>query len=161
MALIKSTLSSSLEEVLNRKPSTDEAAQSFATAYVSYASGAMSSASSLATNAQGNLSILQGAFSGAFQARSPAGAAAAISAGVMAFWTAIVWSGPSAAGTTIVPGNFSLSGALSSIFANTGEMSESDKAGALADAFDTGAKLVMVTDIPYAQPAPPITGPIS
>lgn len=161
MSLNKSTLSSALEDVLTKKQSLDEAALSWAKAYVSYAQNAMSSASSLPTNAMGNLSILQGAFLGAFQARSSSGAAAAVSAGVMSFWTAIIWVGATAAGATIVPGNFSLSGSLTAIFANSEQKSESEKAGALADAFDSGAKQVLVLDIPYAQPAPPISGPIS
>ncbi|MCP4664710.1 MAG: hypothetical protein GY856_55730 [bacterium] len=161
MPLNKSTLSSALENVLKNKPSLAEAAQSWADAYAGYAQNAMSSASSLPTNAMGNLGLLQGAFAGAFQARSSAGAAAAIAAGVTSFWTAVVWTGGTAAGSTIVPGNMALSGSLAQIFADTEEKSESEKASAFADAFDAGAKQVVVLDIPHVQPAPPISGPIS
>lgn len=161
MALIKSTLSTMLEDILTRKPSAEEAAQLWAVAYVSFASSAMSSASSLATNAQGNLGILQSAFSNAFSTNSSAEAAAAISQGVMAFWSAIIWVGPTASGSTTMPGNVSLAASLSTLFSATAEKSESDKASELTDAFETGAKMVIVMDIPFIQPAPPIVGPIN
>ena len=160
MSLNKSSLSSALEDVLNNKPAIEEAALSWAKAYVSYAQNAMSSASSLPTNAMGNLGILQGAFTGAFQSRTSTGAAAAISAGVTTFWAGIIWAGAAASGATIVPGNISLSGSLAQIFSDTEWKSASEKARALADAFDSGANQVVVLDIPFAQPAPPISGPI-
>jgi hypothetical protein len=161
MSLNKSTLSRAIEDVLNNKPAASEAAVSWAKAYVSYAQSAMSTASSLPTNAMGNLGILQGAFTGAFQAQTSTGAAAAISAGVTSFWTAIIWAGAAASGTTAMPGNVSLSGSLAQIFSDTGQKSASEKASALADAFASGAEQVVVLDIPNAQPAPPISGPIS
>ncbi len=161
MTLNKASLSSALEDVLTSKQSLDEAVVAWGKAYVSYAQNAMSTVTSLPTNAMGNLSILQGAFLGAFQSQTAPAAAAAISAGIMSFWTAIIWVGPTASGATIVPGNFSLSGSLTAIFANSQQMSEAEKATALAGAFDTGAKQVLVLDVPYAQPAPPISGPIS
>jgi hypothetical protein len=161
MSLNKSTLASAIEDVLKKKPSLPEAALGWARAYGSYAQSAMSSVSSLPTNASGNLGILQGAFMGAFQARSSAGAAAAIAAGVVSFWTAILWVGPTAAGSTIMPGNVALSGTLAQLFSETGKKSESEKAGAFADAFDAGAKQVLVLDVLFVQPSPPVSGPIT
>jgi hypothetical protein len=162
MALVKSTLAQQLEDVLKRKSGTAaDAAAGWATAYVSYAASAMSSASSLATTAAANQGVLVSAFSAAFSSQTSAGAAAAIETGVMSFWTAMVWAGPTAVGSTLSPGNAGLSAALAAIFADTSKQSESDKANHLADAFDAGARLVIVNDVPLVQPAPPIVGPIS
>ncbi len=161
MSLNKSTLSRAIEDVLDQKPSLPEAAASWAKAYLSYAQTAMSSASSLPINAAGNLGILQGAFTGGFQALSSTAAAAAIAGGVTAFWSATLWVGPTAAGTTAVPGNFSLAGALAQLFADNSKTSASEKASAFADAFDSGAKQVTVLDVLFVQPSPPVTGPIT
>jgi hypothetical protein len=161
MPLMKSSLSQELESIFKRKPgSAAEAAADWAKAYVSYAASALSSAGSLPVTAMANLSMVVGAFTGAFQAQSAAGAAALMAQGVMGFWSAMVWVGPAAAGTTLSPGNFALTGALSAVFADTSKKSEGDKAGQIADAFDAGAKLVMVSDIPFV-PGPPIVAPIS
>jgi hypothetical protein len=84
-----------------------------------------------------------------------------MSQGVMAFWSAMVWVGSAAAGVTASPGNAALSGALGAVFSDTSKKSEGDKADQIADAFDSGAKLVIVSDIPFIQPAPPIVAPIS
>lgn len=160
MPLVKSTLSSTLEAVLESKPDpTASAASDWAQAYLSYAASAMSSVSSLATNAAGNQGILLGAFSSAFESQDTSGAASTVASGVMSFWQAIVWSGASAVGSTASPGNFSLSSALSGIFADTGEASAGDKASRLADAFDAGARQVMVMDI-LTSTGVPVVGPI-
>ena len=162
MPLVKATLAQQIEASLKRRPqSAAEAASDWATAYVSYASLAMSAAASLPTTASANQGILLSAFTSAFQAQSPASAAAFIAQGVIAFWSAMVWVGGTAAGTTLSPGNMALASALSAVFSDTSSKSEGDKARAIADAFDLGAKLVMVNDIPFVQPAPPIIGPIS
>jgi len=162
MALVKSTLSSALEAVLTQKPgSRAEAAQGWAQAYAAYAASAMSSLSSLATNATANAGILIGAFSGALEAEDPSGAAGQMSAGVMGFWAAIVWVGPSAAGSTASPGNTSLQSDLQSIFEDLDGKSDAEKASALADAFDSGATQVMVADVPFAPPNVPVVAPIS
>jgi hypothetical protein len=161
MSLIKASLARALESVLQQKPSLPDAVLGWARAYLSYAQTAMSSVSSLPANAAGNLGLLQGAFQSAFQARSAPGAAAAIAAGVMSFWSTIVWVGPSASGSTVVPGNVSLSATLAQLFANTNKQSEGDKANAFADAFDAGAKQVIVLDVLFAQPSPPVSGPIT
>ena len=79
----------------------------------------------------------------------------------MSFWSAMAWVGPTAAGVTASPGNASLAGTLAALFADTSAKSERDRAAAIADAFDAGAKLVIVNDVPFAQPAPPIVGPVS
>jgi len=161
MPLIKPSLSSDLERALEEEPSLEEAALKWAQAYSAYAQKAMSSASSLPTNASGNVGMLQSAFSGALRAQTASGAAAAMGSGVMSFWSAIVWVGAAASGSTLVPGNFSLVGALTQVFSDTEQKSAAEKAGALADAFDAGAKQVVVMDIPFVQPAPPIIGRIS
>lgn len=162
MPLMKATLARQLEASLKRRPqSAAEAASDWATAYVAYASLALSAAASLPTTASANQGILLGGFTSAFQAQSPSSAAASITQAVITFWTAMVWTGPAAAGTTVSPGNAALSSALSALFSDTGSKTEADKARELADAFDAGAKLVIVNDIPLVQPAPPIVGPIS
>lgn len=162
MPLIKASLSRDLEAIFKGKPSSAaEAAADWAKAYVAYAGSALSGAASLPVTAPANLSILIGAFTGAFQAQSSAGAAALMAQGVMGFWAAMVWAGAAAAGTTASPGNAALSGALGNVFSDTSNKSEGDKANEIADAFDSGAKLVMVSDIPFVQPAPPIVAPIS
>ncbi len=162
MPLIKASLARDLETIFERKPgSAPEAALDWAKAYVSYASSALSGAASLPVTAPANLSLLVGAFTGAFQAQSPAGAAALLAQGVMGFWSAMVWVGPTAAGTTASPGNAALAGALTAAFSDTSDKSAGDKASQIADAFDTGAKLVIVNDILFVQPAPPVVAPIS
>lgn len=161
MPLIKETLAKQLEASLKQRPEAAAAASDWARAYVGYASGALSAAASLPVTAQANQGALVSAFSNALQAQAPAAAAAAITQGVILFWSTMVWSGPTAAGTTLSPGNSALAGAISAVFSDTSEKSEADKASQLADAFDAGAKLVMVQDIPLVQPAPPIIGPIS
>ena len=163
MALVKNTLASELEVIFdsNKPAAAANAASQWARAYASFAAMAMSSASSLPVNAMANTGILTGAFTGAFNSQSTSGAASAISSGVMSFWQAIVWVGTTAAGATVSPGNFGLASTLQSIFEDLGEKSAGDKASEMADAFEAGAKAVMVSDIPFIQPAPPIVGPIS
>jgi hypothetical protein len=162
MALLKSTLAQRLEKQFGAKPSSSaQAASDWASAYVSYASSALSAATSLPVTATANQSLLVAAFTAAFQSMSPSGAAALMAQGVTGFWTAMVWAGPVAVGSTVFPGNATLSSTLSSIFDDTSRQSDADKARALADAFDAGAKTVIVNDIPLTQPAPPIVGPIS
>lgn len=161
MPLMKSSLSQELESIFKRKPgSAAEAAADWAKAYVSYAASGLSGAGSLPVTAMANLSLVVGAFTGALQTQSASGAAALMAQGVMGFWSAMVWAGPAAAGTTISPGNFALIGALSAVFADTSKQSEGDKAGQIADAFDAGAKLVMVGDVLFAGGATSVS-PIS
>lgn len=161
MSLDKSTLAQSLEDVLNRKPGLADATLGWAKAYAAYAQSAMSSVSSLPTNAMGNMALLQNAFLAGFNARQPAATAGTIAAGITGFWSAILWVGPTAAGSTLVPGNFALAGALADVFGDLARKSASAKAAQLADAFDAGARQVMVLDVLFAQPAPPVSGPIS
>src|SRR5262245_25599876 len=161
MPLVKSTLAAQLENIFNQKPATSaDAAVSWAQAYTSYAASALSTASSLPVTAAANTGILVGAFTSAFNALATQAAAAVMVQGVMAFWQAMVWAGPTAAGTTASPGNAALAGALGAIFSDTSDKTASDKASELADAFDAGAKLVIVSDIPFAPPPTPIVGPI-
>jgi hypothetical protein len=161
MALQKSTLSQQLEKQFSSKPSTPaQAALEWATAYASYAAMAMSSGGSLPVTALANQSLLVSAFTAAFQTQSSSGAAAAMAQGVTGFWAALVWVGPGMVGSTVFPGNPALSTALSSIFADTSGQSHADKARALADAFDAGAKMVVVNDV-RVPPLSPIVGPIS
>lgn len=161
MPLNKSALAKSIEGVLTQKASLPESAMAWANAYASYAQAAMSSLSSLPTNATANAGILNGAFMGAFNSLTAPGAASIISSGVMAFWTATLWVGAAASGITIVPGNFTLAGSLTALFLDTSKKSESEKASQLADAFDVGAKQVMVMDTPYAPPNIPVSAPIA
>lgn len=161
MPLIKATLKSQLQQVLESMPEQGAAPSLWAMAYVSYASSAMSSASSFPVTAMANLGILVGGFTSAFSSESSSDAASAIASSVKAFWQAMVWTGATAAGATTSAGNNALSSSLESIFGDVEEKSASDKAGELADALHSGATEVMVNDIPYVQPAPPITGPIS
>jgi hypothetical protein len=160
MPLLKSSLASALEDVFNQKPAASpDAAEAWAQAYVSYASTAMATAGSLPVTAMTGLSMLTGVFTAAFNTVASQAAAAVMAQGITSFWQAIVWTGPAAAGTTIVPGNFALASALAAIFSDLGKKSAADKASEIADAFDAGAKLVMVSEIPFA-PGPPIVGPI-
>ncbi|MES1164422.1 MAG: hypothetical protein ABUR63_01590 [Verrucomicrobiota bacterium] len=160
--MLKSTLAQQLEKQFGAKPaSAAQAASDWASAYVSYASSALSAATSLPVTATANQGLLVAAFTAAFQTLSSSGAAAAMAQGVTGFWAAMVWAGPLAVGSTVFPGNAALSPALAAIFADTSQQSDADKARALADAFDAGAKMVMVNDVPLIQPAPPIVGPIS
>jgi len=162
MPLIKTVLANDLEDLFNRNPgSSPQAAVSWARAYSAYAANAISKAGSLPVNAQANQGILIGVFTGAFNSQAAAAAAGIMAQGIMAYWQAAVWVGPVASGVTIVPGNLTLAVQLSMIFQDLGKKSPADKARELADAFDAGAKLVIVSDIPLIQPAPPIVGPIS
>jgi hypothetical protein len=158
MALNKGTLRQKLESILDSRPgSTPDAATDWANAYLEYASLAMSSQSSLPVAAAASLGLLVGAFTGAFQAMSSSAAAALIAQGVQGFWTTQVWVGPAVVGTTAFPGNLTLASELASIFADTAG-TNADKAGRIADAFDTGAKTVMVSDV---TPVTTIVGPIT
>ncbi|MCP4368481.1 MAG: hypothetical protein GY797_10290 [Deltaproteobacteria bacterium] len=163
MPLIKNTLEKELEDILDRgKPSSSaEGASLWSKAYVAYASGALSKAGSFPTNAQPNMGILIGAFSSAFNSLSATTAASLIAQGIMSYWQAIVWVGPAAAGATSLPGNLSLSANLSVVLLDLSEKTPAEKSKEFADIFDLGAKLVVVSDVPFVQPAPPIVGPIS
>ena len=162
MPLMKSGLAQDLEDIFTRRPaSVADAAAAWAKAYVSYAAGAMSTGSSLAVSASAGIAPLTGAFTGALGAQASQATAAAMTQGVVAFWQSIAWVGATAAGLTMVPGNMTLTSSLSAIFADTSEASAGAKASQVADAFDAGAKSVVVSDIPFIQPAPPIVGPIS
>jgi hypothetical protein len=158
MALVKSTLSQKLQSLLDARPgSTSDAGSDWANAYLAYASLGMSSQSSLPVAAAASLGLLVGAFTGAFEARSSTAAGAQIAQGVQSFWASQVWVGPAIVGTTAFPGNMALASELSSIFSDTSG-SNGDKAGRIADAFDAGAKTVMVQDI---TPVSTVVGPIS
>lgn len=161
MPLVKSTLANDLENVFKNNPgSVPEAAQKWAQAYVSYAGAAMTSTGGSAVNAMAGLSSLTSAFAGALQAMAPPAAGAAMAAGVSTFWLSIAWVG-AATGVTVSPGNPALAGALASVFSNLDKLSPSEKANAVADAFDGGAKLVMVLDTIPAVPSPIlVTAPI-
>lgn len=162
MPLLSAPLAQTLEGIFRKKPgSVPEAAMDWANAYLSYASTAMSSASSLPVTASAGLPLLMGAFLGALQSQGPGGAAASMAQGVTTFWATLVWVGPTAAGTTLFPGNAALAGTLAALFADTQGKSAGEKARQFADAFDAGAKMVLVNDIPFIQPAPPIIGPVS
>lgn len=160
MPLVKSSLASALADVFANYPSSkSDAGQKWAQAYVSYAAAALSPTGGTGVNAMAGLSSLASAFTGALQQEDPQGTASAMATGVQSFWQAISWVG-SATGTTIVPGNFALTSALASVFSDLGQSSASDKADKVADAFDGGAKTVMVLDIIPGPPPVPTPGPI-
>jgi hypothetical protein len=161
MPLAKSGLAQQLQQLFENKPATAaDAAAGWANAYLSYAGSALSVAGSLPVNASGNFGLLLGGFQGGLSALAAPAAGALIGQAVLGFWQAIAWVGPTAAGTTVVPGNAALPAALAAIFADIGKSSPAEKANRLADAFDAGAKTVVVSDVPFVQPAPPIVGPI-
>lgn len=161
MPLQKSTLETSLRSIFEQHPdSAAAAAQDWARAYVGYAGAALSAATSLPTNAQALLGALAGAWTPAFESRAAAAAAGAMAQGVTVFWQSIVWAGATAAGATVAPGNFTLQPGLLALFSDLSETSAADKARQFADLFDAGARQVIVSDVPYVQPAPPIVGPI-
>jgi hypothetical protein len=161
MPLLKANLVQQLEATLKSRPSTAQSASEWASAYVAYAAMAMSASSSLPITATASQSTLVSAFTAAFQAQSSGGAAALIAQGVTTFWATMIWVGPTAVGTTLFPGNSSLSSALGAIFADTSGKSEADKARDIAEAFDAGAKTVMVNDILTSIPPGPVVGAIS
>ncbi len=161
MPLIKDMLAQQLELSLKQQPASPAAAADWARAYVAYASTALSAAASLPVTAQANQGFLLSAFLNGFTAQASAAAGAAIAQGVILFWSTMVWTGPASAGVTLSPGNSALATSLAAIFADTAEQSEGDKARRFADAFDAGAKLVIVQDTPFVQPAPPVIGAIS
>jgi hypothetical protein len=161
MPLSKSILTQELERVFNAKPASSvEAVAQWANAYATYAGSALSAAASLPVNAQANFSILLGAFQRGLSALTPVTAGALVAQGIMAYWQAMAWLGPAASGVTVFPGNTGLAAALAVIFADLSRKSPSEKANELASAFDLGAKGAVVSDVPFAQPAPPIIGPI-
>jgi hypothetical protein len=163
MPLMKAALAQELERIFQRKPaSAAEAAMAWVNAYHAYASAALSMAGGVPVTAAAHLSVLQNAFAGAFQAQTPMAAASAMAQGVLSFWSALQWIGPVGAGTTISPGNLALAVSLGAVFADSSsQQSIADKASRFADAFDAGARLVVVSDIPFIQPTPPVVGPIS
>ena len=158
MPLVKSSFASALANVFANYPSSkSEAGQKLAQAYVSYASAALSPTGGTGVNAMAGLSSLTSAFTGALQQEDPNGTASAMATGVQTFWQSISWVG-AAVGVTTVPGNFTLATALGSVFSDLGQSSASDKADKVADAFDGGAKTVMVLDT--TPPAVVTVGPI-
>ena len=160
MALNDSALAKDLERVLGSEPaSTVDAASAWMKAYQSYAQGALSTASSLPVTVPANASILLGGFTAGLSALTSATAGALIAQGITAFWQAMVWVGPTAAGTTSSPGNTALAGALAAVFGDLSGRSAAAKASDLAKAFDAGAKAVIVSDIPFI-PGAAIVGPI-
>ena len=113
---------------ITQKPaSTTDAAQAWAKAYVAYAASALSAQSGLPVTALAMQSIVVAAFTAAFNVRTAQGAAAAIAQGVTSFWSAMVWVGPLASGTTVFPGNAALSTGLAAVFGSTAERSRSAK----------------------------------
>ena len=160
MPLVKSSLSSALANVFANHPSSkSDAGQQWAQAYVSYAAAAMSPTGGTGVNAMAGLSSLASAFTSALQQEDPNGTASTMSTGVQTFWQSISWVGAAAVGVTTVPGNFGLTSALASVFSDLGESSASDKANQVADAFDSGAKTVMVQDT-LTSTGVPTLGPI-
>jgi hypothetical protein len=161
MPLVKSTLAQQLEQLFNSKPATAaDASVGWANAYLAYAGSAISSAASLPVNAQGNFPILLGGFQAGLSSLTPVSAGAIVAQGIVGFWQAIAWVGAVASGATAFPGNAGLAVTLATIFSDLGKSSAREKAGQLADAFHVGAKSVIVSDVPFVQPAPPIVGPI-
>ena len=162
MPLSSSTLAQDLERVFNAKPvSAADAAAAWANAYQTYATGALSVAASLPVGAPANFGILLGAFTAGLSALTPVTAAALIAQGATAYWQAMTWLGATAAGVTAFPGNVALAATLGVLFADLSGKSATDKANDLATAFDAGARAVVVSDVPFVQPAPPIVGPIA
>lgn len=160
MPLLKSSLASELEDVFNRKPAASaDAALAWAQAYVNYASKALSTAGSLPVTAPANVGTLTAAFTAAFNTLASQAAAAVMASGVTAYWQALAWAGPVAAGATSVPGNMTLAAALAAVFSDLSGKSAAEKAGELADAFDAGAKLVIVSETSFLSGAP-IVGPV-
>jgi hypothetical protein len=161
MPLMKSSLADALANLFESEPSSPaDAGQRWAQAYLSYASAALSPTGGVPVNAAAGLSVLGGAFTSALGTHDAAGSAGAMSTGVTAFWQMMIWTGAAAAGVTAAPGNFALTPALTAIFGDTGQAGVRDKADRIADAFDAGAKMVIVVDTPFVQPAPPVVGPI-
>jgi hypothetical protein len=160
MPLVKSSLASALADLFTNYPaSKSEAGQKWAQAYVSYASAALSPTGGTGVNAMAGLSSLASAFTSALQQEDPNGTAGAMATGVQTFWQSISWVG-AGTGTTIVPGNVALTSALAAVFSDLGQNSASDKADRVADAFDGGAKSVIVLDIVGVAPPVPTPGPI-
>ncbi len=161
MPLVGTGLRGQFEVIFSSRPASKAAAgQQWAQAYVSYAAAAMTSTGGAAMNAMAGLASLTSAFTAALQQDDANGAAGTMASGVMAFWQAIAWVG-AGSGVTTSPGNAALASALAAVFADTQEASASDKAGRVADAFDAGARLVIVMDTIPAAPSPiVVTGPI-
>ncbi len=160
MPLSASTLAQDLERVFNAKPaSVANAAAEWANAYQTYATGALSVAASLPVGAPANFGILLGAFTAGLSALTSVTAAALIAQGAAAYWQAMTWLGPAAAGVTLFPGNVALAATLAAVFGDLSGKSAADKANDLANAFDAGARAVVVSDQPFA-PGPPVVGPI-
>jgi hypothetical protein len=160
MALNDSSLAKDLEQVLGTEhASTADAAKAWAKAYQSYAQAALSTASSLPVTATVNAPALLSGFTAGLSAQTSATAGAIIAQSVTAFWQAMTWVGPTAAGTTAFPGNAALASALAAVFSDLSGKSAAAKASDLASAFDAGAKSVIVSDVPFI-PAAPIVGPI-
>jgi hypothetical protein len=160
MPLNDSSLAKDLEKVLGTKhASTADAAAAWAKAYQTYAQGAVSTGASLPVTVAVNASTLLGGFTGGLSALTSATAGAIIAQSVTAFWQAMAWVGPAAAGTASSPGNTALASALAAVFSDLSGKSAAAKASDLASAFDAGAKTVIVTDVPFV-PGAAIVGPI-
>lgn len=161
MPLSKSDLADALEKVFAASPASPaDAAMQWAKAYAGYAGAAMTVAASLPITAPANFSLLLNGFQGGLAALTPVTAGNLIAQGITTFWQSMAWLGPLAAGTTSYAGNSALGPMLSLTFADLRNKTPEEKAGELADAFDLGARLVMVSDVPLIQPAPTIIGPI-
>jgi hypothetical protein len=160
MPLVKSSLASALANVFTNYPaSRADAGQQWAQAYVAYAAVAMSPTGGLGVNATAGVSSLASAFTAALQQEDPNGTASTMATGVQTFWQTISWVGAAAVGVTTSPGNAALTSALAAVYSDLAESSATQKADAVADAFDAGAKTVMVTDT-LTSTGVPTLGPI-
>lgn len=162
MPLQKMPLAQGLRALFEGRPtSAAEAGARAAQSYLGFAATAISSAGTLPVTAPALLPVLVAGFSGGFAATSPSAAAARIAQAVSVFWQGLVWVGPGFTGATAAPGNFSLASALGAILSDLGERSASDQASRMADAFETGARQVIVSDLSTTSPPVPVVGPVS
>ncbi len=149
MALDASSLATALQAVFDASPATPaDAADAFASAYNTYAG-----AGRFGTNVPaltGRKAALAATLATSLALPGlPGTFAAAWASGVNAFWTAVAVASPlPQAGTTAgCPGASTLTGSLSTLFANLTNTSATCAAG-MATALDTATKSVIATVAP-------------
>lgn len=146
MALVKANLKSALESLFQNPPaSVADCAAAWASAYASYAAGAISCQGSSPV-LTGREAALSAALESAFNTEDPATCAAAFDTALGAFWTGVAFPGGTT-GVAAPPTPGLLTSGLPTMWANNVATSASYSAAAQAhaDIFDSTTRTVIVT----------------
>lgn len=154
MALNSASLKSALQSIYTSFPATRQnAADQWASAYSSYASGAQSCSGTPVSLAAAE-ALLSSSLNSAFGSGTAVATAVAMSTALTTFWLAppIVFAGPTPGAVSLVGGTAVLQAGLLSLWSNNvaNGVSASQAAQDHADLFDIFTKTVLVVHVPPA-----------